>query len=307
MIVPQYYEFINKCESIDSPAMIHASDTSLAWFFRRYFMQEVLSVIEFEGIPEHWDKDYFLYTLFMTGRVAVIKTKKWGVIPQFCTLNGWNIYYLPSHAMIVNPLFRESINPRIGVECSLIKMQPDYGGAWDLVDFYGCLTAIEVESLVVNVFNTKLAYVFAADNESLAASFKKLYDKIASGEPAAVAHKKLFDDEGKLKVDIFNQNIKNTFVGEQIMNLIQQTRADFHTKICVPNVNIAKASGVGSAEVNANNVEVRSLAELWLDTVNTGLNMTNKMYGTNISAKLRFIERGSTDAKESNSFGNGDL
>lgn len=307
MNVPQYYEFVNKYESIDSPAMIHASDTSLAWFFRRYYMQDVLSVIEFENLPETWDKDYFMYTLFMTGRIAVINTKKWGVIPQFCTLNGWNIYYLPSHAMIVNPLFRESINPRIGVECSLIKMQPDYGGAWDLVDYYGCLTAIEAESLAVNVFNTKLAYVFAADNQQLAESFKKLYDKIASGEPAAVAHKKLFDDEGKLKVEIFNQNIKNTFVADQINGLIQQTRADFHTKIGIPNVNIAKASGVGAAEVNANNVEAQTLAELWLDTINSGLDMTNKMFGTNIKAKLRFTERGLLDAKESNSFGNGDV
>lgn len=307
MIVPKYYEFINKYESIDSPAIAHVSDTSLAWFFRRYFMQDVLSVIQFENIPDHWDKDYFMYTLFMTGRVAVINTKKWGVIPQFCTLNGWNIYYLPSHAMIVNPLFRESINPRIGVECSLIKMQPDYGGAWDLVDYYACLTALEAESLATNVLNTKLAYVFAAESESVAESFKKLFDEIASGKPATVAHKKLFDDEDRLKVEIFNQNIKNTFVGDLIINLMQQTRADFHTRICVPNVNIAKASGVGAAEVNANNVEVRTLGEIWLDTINDGLQMTNNMYGTDIRAKLRFVERGLENATQSDVISNGDV
>lgn len=308
MIVPQYYEFINKYDSVDSPAIVHVSDTGTAWFFRRYFMQDVLSVIEFENVPDNWDIDYFMYTLFMTGRVAVIKTRKWGVIPQYCTLNGWNIYYMPSHAMIVNPLFYSDINARIGVECSLIKMQPDFGGAWDLVDYYACLTALEAESLATNVLNTKLAYVFAAENQQVADSFKKLYDEIASGQPAAVAHKKLFDDEGRLKVEIFNQNVKNTFVGDQIDALIVRTRAEFHTKIGIPNVNIAKASGVGAAEVNANNIEAQTLAELWLDTINDGLEMTNKMFGTELKAKLRFKpERGLENATQSDVISNGDI
>ena len=133
----------------------------------------------------------------------------------------------------------------------------------------------------------------------MADSFKKLYDEIASGQPASVVHKKLFDDEGHLKVEIFNQNVKNTFIADQIQGVIQQLRAEYHTKIGIPNVNIAKASGVGAAEVNANNVEATSLAKLWLDTINNGFDITNKMYGLNLRAKLRFNQEGGQENAKS--------
>lgn len=306
-MIPQYYEFLNIYESKDSPAIAHVNDTSLAWFFRRYFMQDVLSIIEFENIPEHWDKDYFMYTLFMIGRVAVVKTDKFGIIPQFCTLYGRNIYYLPSVAKIVNPLFRQEIDARIDIDCALIKMQPDYGGAWDLVDYYACATALACEALGVNLINSKLAYVFAAENKQMAESFKKLYDQIASGQPASVVDKKLFDDEGRLKMEIFNQNVKNTFIADQIQGVIQQLRAEFHTKIGIPNVNIAKASGVGAAEVNANNVEATSLAKLWLETIQKGLEVVKRLYGIDIKAKLRFepTEGGGENAEIIDSFDSG--
>lgn len=306
-MIPQYYEFINIYESKDSPALTHVSDNSLSWFFRRYFMQDVLSIFKWNGIPDNWDKDYFLYTLMMTGRVAVIKTDKFGVIPQFCTLYGRNIYYLPSTAKIVNPLFSREIDALIDVDCALIKMQPDYGGAWDLVEYYACATALACEALGVNLINSKLAYVFAAENKQMAESFKKLFDQIASGQPASVVDKKLFDDEGHLRMEIFNQNVKNTFIADQVQGVIQQFRAEFHTKIGIPNVNIAKASGVGAAEVNANNVEATSLAQLWLDTIKHGIGVSNKLFNTNLSVELRFKpeEGGFDDAENRNNVNSG--
>jgi hypothetical protein len=53
-------------------------------------------------------------------------------------------------------------------------------------------------------------------------------------------------------------------------------------------VNIAKASGVGAAEVMANNVDTQSKAELWLETIRDSLTKVNKMFDLNISVSLRF-------------------
>lgn len=306
-MIPQFYQMVNIYESKDSPALAHVSDTTLAWFFKRYFIQDVLSIFEFEGMPEEWNKDYFLYTLCMFGRIAVIKTNVYGVIPQYCTLSGYDIYRAPSKVLVTNPLFSKSIEARIGEDAALIKMQPDYGGAWDLVEYYASATALASEALAVNLLNSKLAYVFAAENKAVAESFKKLYDKIASGEPAAVVKDKLFDEDGRLRMEIFNQNLKNTFIAAEIQGTIQQFRAEFHTKIGIPNVNIAKASGVGAAEVNANNLEATSLAELWRETIQKGLDMVRELYGINIKVKLRFTGGGVENAESFDPFDNGAL
>ena len=155
MSIPQYYEFIDLYNSSISPSTIHCENASLTWFFKRYLLQKVLSVFEFENIPENWDKDYFLYTLFMFGHVAVINTDKFGVIPQFCTLHGRDVFYRPTNALITNHLIRGFKDPRIGSQCSLIKMQPDYGGAWDIVTYYADLMALSAEALGVNLVNSK--------------------------------------------------------------------------------------------------------------------------------------------------------
>ena len=66
--------------------------------------------------------------------------------------------------------------------------------------------------------------------------------------------------------------------------------ARFCTEIGIPNVNIAKESGVTANEVEANNVDTRSKAQLWLETIKRGLDDTNKMFGLNLSVKFRFEE-----------------
>lgn len=289
-MIPQYYEFIDQYNSSFSPSTVHVKNTTLQWYFRRYLTQKVMSVFKFENIPDNWDIDYFLYTLFMFGRVAVIDTDKYGVIPQFCTLHGYNVYYRPTNALITNPLIKQPLDPVIGVDCALIKMQPDYGGAWDIVTYYSDLMALAAEALGVNLVNSKLAFIFAAESKVAAETLKKLYDKIASGEPAAFIDKTLYNEDGRLMLEMFNQNLQQNYIAGNILEDMAKIDSRFNTDIGIPNVNIAKESGVSSSEVNANNIDTRAKAELWLDTINKGLDMVNYMYGKNITCKLRFKE-----------------
>ena len=288
MSLPKNYEFIDIYNSSFSPSTVHVTNTSLSWYFKKYLIQKIVSVFEFENIPEKWDIDYFTYNLFIRGFVAVIETKQFGVIPQWCTLMGRDVFYRPTNAVISNPLIKGFTTPRIGKQCSLIKMQPDYCGAWDIVSFYGDMLALCAETAGVNLVNSKLAYIFAAESKTLAESFKKLFDKIASGEPAAVVDKELFTEDGRPKWEAFNQNLKNTYIAGDILEDMAKWDSRFNTEIGIPNVNIAKQSGVSSSEINANNIDTQSKAELWLATIKRGIEQTNNLFGTNINVKLRF-------------------
>lgn len=286
--IPASYDYINAYNHQYAPSTIHVKETGLSWYFKRYLIQKIISVFKFEGIPETWAKDYFLYTLFVFGYCAVINTNKYGVIPQHCTLSGYNIFYRPNRAIITNPLFSRTIEARIGKDCELIRMAPDWCGVWDIVEYYADLMALTSETVAVNLINSKFSYVFAAEDKASAESLKKLYDQIASGEPAAFADKKLFTDDGDPSWYLFVQNLKQNYIAGDLLEDLAKIDSRFNTEIGIPNVNIAKASGVGEAEVMANNIDTHSKAALWLETIKDSLEKVNDMFGLNITVSMRF-------------------
>lgn len=286
--IPASYDYINAYNHQYAPSTIHVKETGLSWYFKRYLIQKIISVFKFEGIPETWAKDYFLYTLFVFGYCAVINTNKYGVIPQHCTLSGYNIFYRPNRAIIANPLFSKTIEAQIGKDCELIRMAPDWCGVWDIVEYYADLMALTSETVAVNLINSKFSYVFAAEDKASAESLKKLYDQIASGEPAAFADKKLFTDDGDPSWYLFVQNLKQNYIAGDLLEDLAKIDSRFNTEIGIPNVNIAKASGVGEAEVMANNIDTHSKAALWLETIKDSLEKVNEMFGLNITVSMRF-------------------
>lgn len=294
------YDFINRYNAHIKPSTVHAQENATTWFFRRYLLQKIISVFEFEGIPEEWSINYFLYTLFCLGFVAVVQTDKYGVICQHCSLYGYNIYYQPTNVNIANPLLRGNLTPEIGKTCEVIKMQPDYGSCWDIVTYYADLLALASESLAVNITNSKLAYVFACQDKAVAESFKKMVDLINEGNPAVFADKKLFDDNGDPLWTTFQNNLKQNYVAGDMLDDMLKIDARFCTEIGIPNVNLAKQSGVTDNEVESNNIDTKSKATLWLETIQESLNKVNDMFGLNMSVKFRFNEEVDNNAAVDN-------
>lgn len=276
---PFYYDYINRVNASYAPSTIHAKDTRLAMFFKRYLMQEALSRYEWT-LPENWDRDYFLYSLYSLGYVAVVKTSLYGVVPQHCSLTGYNVFYRPTIAQISNPIFRRSpINARIGIDCELIKLQPDYGGVSDLVDFYGDVMAVTAETAMINTFNSRLSYVFSGSSKTMIESLKKMYDNVAAGEPAVFVDKGLYNDDGSAAWDTFAADLRNNFIAPDLLELLRRWEVEFLTKIGINNANTDKRERLLKDEVNANNEEVGALCGLWLRELQDCIKRVRKMFG----------------------------
>lgn len=286
--IPAGYDYINEENSRVNPSTMHAANIGLSRLFMRYLWQKAISVLEFSGLPESWEENYLLYGLYYFGKVAIVQTREFGPVPQWCTLYGYNIYYQPTRALVANPAFDRTYDLRIGTDTELIKLSPDYGGIYDLVSYYADLMAIASEALGVNMLNSKLAYVFAASDKSSAESFKKLFDKVASGEPAAVIDKNLLTDDGSPTWQYFAQRIKENFIAGDLLQVLRQIEAEFDTVIGIPNANTDKRERLITDEVNANNIETQSRARLWLDTIRADLEKVNKMFGLNVGVDFRF-------------------
>ena len=285
---PFKYDFIDMYNSHIIPSTVHSRENATTWYFKRYLIQKIISVYEFKNIPEHWSIDYFLYTLFMWGFVAIIKTDKFGVIPQQCSLYGYDVFYRPTNVNIANPLLRGNLTPAINKECALIKMQPDYGSCWDIISYYADLLALSTETLATNLTNSKLAYVFACEDKTTAESFKKMMDKIMSGDPAVFSDKKLFMEDGTPMWTTFSNNLKNNYIVKDILEDMTKIDARFCSDVGIPNVNMAKESGVTDNEVEANNIDTKTKATIWLETMKQGIEKTNEMFDLNISVNFRF-------------------
>lgn len=284
---PYAYNEINTYNGALTPSTVHVKNTALARFFKRYLLQEAMSVFSWT-MPETWDKAYFLYVLYCWGYLGIMKTDLYGVIPQHGTLGGRNIFYAPSRLLVSNPLFDRSYDLTIDKDCTVLRLQPDYCGLYDIVDFYGDLMALTAETAGVNLINSRLSFVFAASDKRMAESFKELYDEIAEGNPAAFADKKLFNDDGKLQVSFLNQDVGQSFIVPQLLDCLQAIRCMFLTAVGIPNVNVMKQSGVSLSEVNANDFETKANCELWLDELKKGCKKAEAMFeGLTLSVDWR--------------------
>lgn len=287
MNIPIYYDHQNVISSAVTPSTVHLKDNAMTRFFTRYLLQKAFSVFEWT-MPETWGTDYFLYSLYCNGVVAVVNTDKFGVIPQACGLYGYDVFYRPTHATITNPLLTGMLRPRIGVECELVKLQPDYGGIMDMVGHYASMLALCTQSAQMNLLNSHLSYVFTADNKTAAEGFKKLFDRVAAGEPATVIDKNMLTKDGKLSWEAFSQNVGQNYITDRLLADMRKLEHEFDTEIGIPNANTDKKERLITDEVNSNNIETVSRSDMWLKMLQESCSKVNKMFNTNLNVKWRY-------------------
>ena len=279
------YDYINLYNASRSPSTVHVKNSRLRNFFRKYLMQKAISVFEWK-LPDEWDKDYFLYTLYGMGFVAILDTDRYGVICQQCAPGGYNLYYRPSYVIVTNPLL-PTMTLNIDRDCVLVKLQPDYSSICDIVGYYADQLALASEAMGVNLVNTKSGIVFGAENKAQAEAYKKMFDNLSEGDPATVIGKNLLNDDGSPSWFPFVASVKESYVTSDILSDMRKIEAMFDTDIGIPNANTDKRERLISDEVNANNVETATRCELWLETVRKEFEKANTMFGLNLSVDWR--------------------
>lgn len=299
--IPAGYGEIDIYNSSFSPSTVHVKNTSLQRYFRKYLLQKAISVFKWQ-LPEEWDDDYFKYTLYGIGYIAVLNTRTFGVICQGGALGGYNLYYRPSYIMITNPLIKGTITANINKDCALIKLQPDYSSIMDIVGYYADQMALASEALGMNLVNVKTGTIFGASDKAQAESFKKMFDKINGGDPAVVIGKNMLDDQGKPSWYPFVSNLKEQYISDQLLSDMRKIEAMFDTEIGIPNANTDKAERLITDEVNANNTETATRCELWLESIRKGIKKANDMFSLKMSVDWR-VDPNATPAAPNNQEG----
>lgn len=285
--IPFYYDYQNTAAASQQPANVHVLNTEIGRFFQRYLLKKAISVFKWR-LPDWWDTDYFLYVLYSFGFVGIINTDTFGVIPQQCGLQGYNVFYRPTNIIVANPRIKGIMRPRIGTECVLMKLQPDYCGVLDLCAHYASKMALASASIDQNLWNTKIATIFFAETDAEQQAFKKAYDRMTDGDPMVVVRKNLRDDNGNLKYEKFNRDVKASYIVSDLLSDLRKIEAEFDTRIGIPNANTDKRERLITDEVNANNVETHILADKWMDSIQDGIAQVKDMFDITLSCDWRY-------------------
>lgn len=285
--MPYDYEISNVVGSWRQPSVVYSQNTGLVCYYRRYLLERAMSLFRWK-LPEGWLPAYVKYCVYGIGFVAIINTDKFGIIPQHGTLGGRGIYYQPTHVCITNPLIDQSVMPRIDEDTVLLQLRPDYGGILDLVNSYAEAMALTSELFSVNTLNSRLSFVFGAQNKAAAESYKKGMDELYSGRPLTILDKGLFGPNGEPAWQLLLQDVGKNYVAGDTLEVLRRLECMFDNQIGVPaNLATAKKERTISAEVEANDTETYIRADSWLESLREGCRKAKDMFGVEISVDWR--------------------
>lgn len=282
-------EINNVLESAFSPP-VKGLNNQTALYYRKYLLQKLLSSFKWT-MPELWSRDYFQYVLFGFGFICVFDSGSdgFGVVPQRCGISGYNLYYQPRRVIIDNPLLPNTKELTINENCVVLKINANYTGVLDIVDYYAIKLAMITADVESNLINSKLSYLFTVKNQATANSVKKVYDQITQGNPAVVVDKELMNEDGSKNWELFQQNLSSNYIVSDLLEDMRKVENDFCCKVGIPTTNSEKRERMGEAEVTRNDIETESLIDGWLERLNDDILKVNKMFPSiNLSVKKRW-------------------
>ena len=292
MYTPLNYEQINTLAGLYHPSNVKSFNNQTFQFWERALYQRALSVIDFT-LPDKWVggiKDLFEFCMLTLGYVAVFERKEYGLTFQPCSVKGYDWYYRPTDAIIANPAITESLDLKIGEECEILKLTPDFEGIRDVLEYYAEKLSTLDNAINMSLINNKYALLMTARNKAASMALQKMIDKINKGEPAVIIDQKVKEDAQDSKSDPWNiwtkGNLKECYLTTDQLADFRTLLHNFDSEIGIPTLPIEKRERMISAEATALESDATSRSRVWVETINESAKDVNRHFGTNISARL---------------------
>ena len=288
--IPLNYEQLSLIAGTYTPNYVKPCDNKSYMYWERSLFQRALSVIRIDGLPDEWDENVrnFLYwCLFRIGFVCCFNSNKYGKAFQPCTLSGYDFYYQFTEAIVTNPTLKQTFT--IHKDCEILKISPDYIGIWDIIARYAERLSSLDPAIAMAIENSKYSNVWGARNKAGAKFLEKMVDKIQRGEPAVIFDTSLLIPLDKVTkddiiADLSQKDIKNTYLGTQLLQDFATILNEFDTEIGIPTLPYQKKERMVTDEAESKQEDATSRSKIWVDTMNGCFKSINKMLGTNMKA-----------------------
>ena len=274
-----------RCEVIPPPLTYNF----LYGKFRKKLINTASSLFEWENLPESFDVNFLNHELIMTGRIGIITINE-----QLYTVRGdvggeINEYYKPTQYIYANPVLGSG-SPTIGQDIAVIFLTSEdttpsviNGGLCPLIESTASLLADNELSLSVAQKNTRLMLLADADNEATRNSAEQTLKAMYNGEPYKVVSRRM--------TDTFNVNPLVTIRPAESMRQLIENRqyiwSCFLQELGINSNFNLKRERLVTSEVELNGECLDTLIDDIERTVLQGVEMCNRIFGTDIKFKIK--------------------
>lgn len=251
-----------------NPKSVNDMTNNSFFYYQFQLMTKLKSVLTVEGYPNNWNIDNMWDVLLKNGYIPIVKTDI-GTLALEGGFYGQNMYYMPTNVLVANPVLG-NIDKKIGEDGELLYVNYEYNtfqSVMSLINRYAILLANIDCSLNVSLMNSRVAHVFEAETDAQVKSLQKMYDDVSKGNPAVFLKKGLKSLSSDKDGGYF-LNVKNTYIGNDLLLTKRSIMNEFLTEIGINNANTDKRERLNSDEVNANNSEVRCTIVRYVDSLN---------------------------------------
>lgn len=280
-----------------NPKSVNDMTNNSFFYYQIQLMTKLKSVLTIDGYPKNWNIDNMWDVILKNGYIPIVSTDL-GTLALEGGFYGQNMYYMPTNVIVNNPVLG-NINRVIGEDGELLYINYEYNtfqGVMPLINRYAVLLANIDCSLNVSLMNSRVAHIFEASSDAEVKTLEKMYDDVSKGNPA------VFLKKGTRSLPSSNENtsflnVKNTYIGNDLLLTKKTIMNEFLTEIGINNANTDKRERLNSDEVNANNTEVRCTIMRYIDSLNECAKKINEnsnfsdITNLNFSLNSRVIEQ----------------
>ena len=252
-------------------------------YYESQLQRMSFAIVDIEHNKDYrWDKDYIREGLLINGFFTVTNDDNGVTLPLKCGVSGVNVFNRGTTVIVANPVVG-SFNRTIGLDCELVYLQQKQGSRFrslkPIITLYAQKLANCDAAIDINLFNSRLPFIFQAKDQVTADSFKAMYDEIAKGNPAIYVDEslgKLLPNEQGSAITVFKG--KETFIADVVQNEKMAIINEFLTTIGINTANTTKRERQIVDEVNANNIEIKASIKLWKQNVEECCERVNAMF-----------------------------
>lgn len=286
---PVDFEGLNVYNSQRSVAGRVQNDLNTAYFMRSLY-QRIISGAKFK-LPESWSQGerYFKNVLFCMGYVPIVKTEKYGAIPQIGTPEGYGLFMQPTHILVAQPLVEGRFE--IGNDCEVIHLTPDWMGVWDIVEHYAIRLSVAITSVDVSLMNSRVSILAAAKNKSASETLKYLYERVSAGEPFSVYDKVLKDTSSESNPEpiwTFSQDVGNNYITDKLLADMETILKQFDNEVGILALGQKKERMI-TDEVATLNDDACARSSTWFESLSKSFDNANRLFpDLDLSFTLRY-------------------
>lgn len=262
------------------------------WFrtYQRYLYNLAYQMFEWEGLPETIDPIFLEKQLHQRGFISIYKDDMLGYIAAQGTLSGQlNIYNKPVRYQATAPQYQKNFplywyglpsgnaNETHGV---VIYNNYEVLPTLNILDLYAYTLSEIKETIRINQ-NAQKTPVILSGNDKTILSLKQIYNKWEGNIPMILADEN-FDPESIKAI-----NTGAPYVADKLTTLFNDNWNEAMTMLGQSNANTDKKERLITSEVEANDDQIESSANIYLAPREEACDLLNEYYGLNVSVRLR--------------------